>query len=320
MLRASFITNPLSHSVAKDGSVLEQTAIDVDRNSYVSRYHLTDFSTLDEIVRSICSHQSEMVFIEGGDGTVHGILSEFLRQSPSFPTFPKFVLLPGGMTNLVADLAGVTTPTPQKLHALLDGETSHQLTQLPLLTLTYGSDNQAYHGFLFSTGALPKATQYCLDQVHTKGIPGAQAVRMTLLKVLFSRGEARQAILGATPYDLTTPHMHMHGNHIISVATTLPKLMIGINPFWGTEDGPVRLTYVHENASHIIRNIMRLFRKNISGKHAEALKKGGFESWDVDEAQIYHSGPMVMDGEFLPLTDGPITLSASQPLSFVSLS
>ncbi|HFB55593.1 MAG TPA: hypothetical protein ENJ46_06675 [Hellea balneolensis] len=318
MLRANFITNPLSHSVAKTGSILDQTATDADRNAQINRYHLSDFSNLTDIVQSMSKDPPELVFIEGGDGSIHGVLSEFLRQSSSFTTLPNFVLLPGGMTNLVADLVGVTKPSPHKLHTLLDDTAPQRLTKLPLLTLTYGTDGRAYHGFLFSTGALPKATQYCLDQVHTKGIPGAQAVRMTLFKVLFSRGEARQTVLGATPYDLTTPNMHVRGNHVVSIATTLPKLMIGINPFWGAEKKPVRLTYVHEHASHLVRNIMRLFRKNISEKHIETLKKDGFESWNIDEAQIYHAGPMVMDGEFLPLTDGPITLSASQLLNFVS--
>lgn len=309
--KAAFLINPLSHAVLKHGSVLKKTALNTD----ILRYELDPFQGLPKAIDDIINQGIKLVFIEGGDGTVQGVLTAFLNRQDEFSKLPQFVLVAGGMTNLVARHVGIKKPTPEKIEAILNAPKSAQTAQLPLLRVQY--EDQDHSGFLFSTGAFPNGTRYCLDKIHTRGINGAAAVRTTLLRVLFRRGEERDAILGPTPMILKIDGETIKDDHIISLTTTLPGLMIGLNPFWGTGNGPVRISHVREGSKHLIINVARLFTRKPSTKLSAKLEAGGFRSWSVNTAILHHGGALVLDGEFLPQTSALITLSASQPLSFI---
>lgn len=311
--RAAFFVNPLSHTVAKRGSILDQSGTDRD----VHRVTIDDFKTLGEDVEQAINIGMDAVFIEGGDGTIQGVLSEVLKRETLFKKLPNIVLLPGGMTNMIVENIGVKKPSATKINALLAHPEGATVNTLPLLSVNPEKAEDAHFGFLLSSGAVPAATKYCLDQIHTKGIGGAQAVRTTLFRVLVGRGEEREKILSPTPLKLEMNGSVLEDNHLTSVATTLPKLMIGINPFWGVEDGPVRLTYVGPPIKHKTINIARMFKKSQSDKAKRAMKRDGFESWNLEQAVLTHSGPLILDGEILPQTDGPIKLSASTPLNFL---
>lgn len=310
-VKAAFLVNPLSYAVQKRGSVLAQSAL----GTSILRYELDLFQGLPKAIDDIIDNKVKLVFIEGGDGTVQGVLTEFQNRKDDFSTFPQFILLPGGMTNLVAGHVGIKKPTPPKIEAILDTSNAVQTAHLPLLQIQY--DTHSFSGFLFSTGALPNGTLYCLDKIHTRGINGASAVRTTLLRVLFKQGEEREAILGPTPMVLDVDGMKIEDAHIISIASTLPSLMIGLNPFWGTGRGPVRISHAKGGTKHLILNVLRLLKRKQSTKSIAKLGKAGLRSWSVDSATLHYDGPLVLDGEFLPQTNAPITLSASAPLSFI---
>lgn len=310
---AAFFVNPLSHTVAKRGSVLDRSG--TDKN--ILRIQIDNFKTLAEDMKNIAHSGIKTIFVEGGDGTIQAVLTEVLNQEKLFERLPNIVLLPGGMTNLIVEIIGLKKPTPQKVDQLIDQPETGNIAQLPLLRIDPQESAQTHYGFLFSSGALPAATQFCLDKIHTQGIGGAKAVRTTLLRVLMGRGEEREKILSPTELKLDFNDMSLNGDHLTSIATTLPKLMIGINPFWGTEDGQVRLTHAGPPIKHKVRNVARMFKKNQSEKARASMRADGFQSWNLNEATLTHDGPLVLDGEVLPDTKGPINLSASIPLSFL---
>ena len=94
--------------------------------------------------------------------------------------------------------------------------------------------------------------------------------------------------------------------------------MIGFHLFWGKGAGPVRLSHIKAGAKKKIRNVSRFVRKSQSETRIKKFKRDGFQSWNVDTATITHSGPMVLDGEFLPQTDKPVTISATTNFTFLS--
>ena len=313
-MKAAFFINPLSHTVSERGSVLEASAKDAD----ILRFNIDQFSDVSTQVEETANARTDTIFVEGGDGTIHGVLTEVLSQKEKFDSLPNVVLLSGGMTNLIASNIGIRKPTPKKIDRIIHTPEAAKSNHVPLLRLKADTSGKEYFGFLLSSGALPAATIYCLDKIHTKGIGGSAAVRTTLLKVLLGRGAERDRILAPTPLTLDTNKTHLEGAHLTSVATTLPKLMIGINPFWGTEDAPVHLTYAGPEVKNKVRNIARMFKSSQSEKAQAALRAGGFQSWNVDTAKLVHDGPFVLDGEILSDTSGPLTLSASEPVSFLS--
>ncbi len=313
MKNPAFIINPLSHSVAKSGSVLQKTGRTNRENCTV----LQSFETLNSAVANILKTGNDHVFIEGGDGTIHGVLSAFMNHQPHIDKLPEFTLLPGGMTNLVAAHVGLKRPSVKKLTGLMDGVRTPNRVDLSMLAVKAAGADKTHYGFLLSTGALPAATRYCLDHVHTKGIGGSAAVRSTLLKVMLGRKREREAILTPTPLYLDLGEKQLDGDHIVTITTPLPRLMIGLKPFWGKGDGPLMITHVRKNAKHLKRNIARMLLPGQSSRAHRALKRDGFQSWNIEHAKVRLDGEMVLDGEFLPRTNAPISLYATKPLRFI---
>lgn len=313
MPNPAFIINPLSHTVAERGSDLVRTGVTTKTNCHI----LNAFDTLPDAVAEILDHGREHVFIEGGDGTIHGVLSMFLAQQPDVDKLPEFTLLPGGMTNLVAAHVGLKRPSSKKIRTLLENPNTQKIVELPMLGAKASDNDNTNYGFLLSTGALPAATRYCVDHIHTKGVGGSAAVRQTLLKVLFGRGVEREIILKPTALSLDLENSKIDGQHIITIATTLPRLMIGLNPFWGTGDGNLKITHASKDARHVVRNVARMLLPGQSARASTKLKRDGFQSWSVNEATLQLSGEVVLDGEFLPKTDAPISLFATKPLRFI---
>ncbi len=313
MSSTAFFINPHSHTVAKHGSDLERAGVTNTSNSYI----LDTFGTLSSAVSQVFADKCKHVFIEGGDGTIHGVLSMFLAHEPDVSKLPDFTLLPGGMTNLVASHVGLKRPSRKKIIALVERPDTQKTVDLSMLGTKAENSETTHYGFLLSTGALPAATRYCVEHVHSKGVGGSAAVRSTLLKVLFSRGVERQIILKPTPLSLDLGSERIDDDHIISVATTLPRLMIGLKPFWGTGDGSLMITHANKDARHIKSNMARMLLPGQSARASATLKRNGFRSWNVDKAVMQLSGEVVLDGELLPQTDAPISLFATKPLRFI---
>jgi len=102
-----FVFNAASAKVAKKGALLPKIA---DKHNAILR-DVGDFSDVDTLVQDALSAKAEHIVIEGGDGTVQGILTEFLRHEKA-RNLPLFTLVPGGNTNQVARNVGLKSITP----------------------------------------------------------------------------------------------------------------------------------------------------------------------------------------------------------------
>jgi len=158
-----FIVNRLSERVAKKGSLLESVA----KETAVSCFILDAFEALPSAVKQSAIDKIDHVIIEGGDGTVQGVISAFLQQADIFEFFPKFSIVPGGMTNQVAKNIGLKATTVKALKSALGGDLD--ALEIPLLNVI-DSDGPSYSGFVFSTGAIPQITRYTTNELHKKGI------------------------------------------------------------------------------------------------------------------------------------------------------
>jgi len=298
-MRRLFIVNSLSERVARKGSVLHELYGDTE-----DIFYLDPFDHLPSAVERAAIDKVEHVIIEGGDGTVQGVISEFLRQEDRFANFPKFSIIPGGMTNQVAKNIGFASASPHRVKTKLASELSP--TNNPLL-IASELDGPDYSGFLFSTGAIPQITRYTTGQLHRKGIGGSLAVFGGILKGI--RGD------DATLMQLTSVHLDdlYEGEHLGTVITTLPGLILGLDPFWGEEEAPLRLTWVTSGYKKLGRNILGLWL----GRKSVDRRKDGIFSVCRNEINYSYSGPVVLDGEFLSFPSGKFTVRASRPVTFL---
>ena len=92
-----FIVNEASAKVAKKGALLPKYA----EHFGAQLRDVGDFSQIDALAKEILDSEANHVVSEGGDGTVHGVLTAFLKQSAR-AELPDFTLIAGGNTNQVA--------------------------------------------------------------------------------------------------------------------------------------------------------------------------------------------------------------------------
>jgi len=301
-MSALFIVNQLSQRVASKGARLAPIAASLG----VELYEVGDFKTLPAKVTEAAENKTRQIFIEGGDGTVQGVLSEFLRQAASFETLPDFAIIAGGMTNQIAKNIGLK---PALIKTALGGTLPKKT--MPLLTVRTG-DGATHNGFLFSTGAVPMVTEYTKSKLHKNGIGGSLAVAGGILKgISASNGE----VLQPTPIKLHCPNtdIHIEKQHIGTLLTTLPSLIMGLDPFWGKGEAPLRLTYVDDAYRGLYRNVASLW----AGNKSKDRSPHGLQSWNVNRADYDYNGPCVLDGEPLIAPSGQISVTASPTLNFI---
>ena len=300
-MRRLFIVNPLSERVARKGSVLELLAGEMGINCI----RLDPFDLLPAAVTQAAENDINHVIIEGGDGTVQGVLSAFLNQSEKFKTFPAFSIIPAGMTNQVAKNIGLKSASPNSVKAALN----RKLTPIdaPMLDVV-DIDGASYAGFLFSTGAIPQITRYTTSEIHKKGIGGSAAVLFGILKGLRGNDDALMKI---TPVSLVGLY---DGPHLGTVVTTLPSLIMGLDPFWGKENGPLRVTWVEGHYRRLARNVISLWMD----RKSKDRSPDGLHSKCVETLTYQYDGDIVLDGEFLSIPSGKFTVTATRPVTFLN--
>jgi len=299
-----FVFNAASAKVAKKGALLPTLA---ETHGAVLR-DVGDFSDVDSLVQDALAAKAEHIVIEGGDGTVQGILTEFLRHEKA-RNLPVFTIVPGGNTNQVARNIGLSAATPQAVtHALSDDKSFHHA---PLIRIKDKAQRK-YYGFLFSSGALPQVTDYTKEKIHDRGIGGSLAVIGGILKGATGTSEITSPT--KIKLNITADGTHkLRGPHLGTIVTTLPGLILGLDPFWGEGERPLRVTYVAGEYQKLVRHVASLWL----GKKNKDRSQDGLYSWTADGLKYRYKGPCVMDGEVLDLTKS-FKVSATKPIRFAT--
>ena len=295
-----FIVNLLSERVSQKGSVLEPLAIETG----ISCLRLDPFDVLPTAVTQAAKDKVSHVVIEGGDGTVQGVVSAFLYQADKFETFPAFSIVPGGMTNQVAKNIGLKSAKAKSVRTALDSSLTK--VEIPLLSII-DSDGPKYAGFLLSTGAIPQITRYTTSELHQRGVGGSAAVVGGILKGIRGNDDTLMQI---TPVVMDGIYK---GPHLGTVVTTLPSLIMGLDPFWGTGDAPLRLTWVDGTYRALGRHIFGLW----AGSKSKDRSADGLHSRRLDTLSYHYDGDIVLDGEFLSIPSGKFTVQPTRAVTFL---
>jgi len=89
---------------------------------------------------------------------------------------------------------------------------------------------------------------------------------------------------------------------------------MGLDPFWGDGDGPLRITWVDGSYKGLARNIMQVWM----GLKSKDRSADGLYSKRVDSLSYQYEGDIVLDGEFLSIPSGKFTVHATRPVTFLS--
>ena len=309
-----FIVNPNSGRVNRKGSWLEKTTQRMAHDGITHQFHwLKDFNNLPRIMMTAQEAQIKKIFIEGGDGSVQGVLSAFLRHNHSAPSWqPKFAIIAGGMTNQISKNIGL-----KPNHILSAIKSNMPCKTMPLLDIK--TEHSTHHyGFLLSTGAVPIMTEYTKQKLHGRGIGGSFAVIGGILKGVMSK---KNTLLKPTAIALNfeNPQQNIDKDHTGTILTTLPSLIMGLDPFWTDDndsqdpDRPLRITYVDAPYRKLPLHLLSLW----AGQKHKDRSADGFKSWILKQIDYHYQGPILLDGEIITSPENRFSITASQPLQFI---
>ena len=303
------ISNAKARSVAKQGSALSLAKLPKGGEHFVSQ----DRSDLLPLMKRAREEKREHILIEGGDGTVRTVMTALLNSYPDDEILPAVSILPRGTTNQIARNIGLKDLSDLK--EIQKGNIrSHvtSLVQIDRVNQEPDPSNPVY-GFLFSTGALPHVSRFAQDKLNGNGVGGGTAVVGAVLKAVTgdktrlmppAKHKMKAKLSGETLFKHKGPALG-------TIMTTLPSLMLGLDPFWGEEDAPLRMTWADSDSRKLGRNVAGLWM----GRKQDRAQDG-YHSHNIDRLTLKSKAPATLDGDFLELSGEKLRISASRPVTF----
>ncbi|MGE0237808.1 MAG: diacylglycerol kinase family protein [Parvibaculaceae bacterium] len=280
---------------------------------------LDDFSKLGTFLDEMAHARVSELFISSGDGTVQAIQTEIAeRHAPGF--VPRLVLLPHGTTNMTAADLGFRNRNVKVQADFIANREPRVLATRPTLRVANPRDGKVRHGMFLGTGAIWQATVFCQEAVHGVGLKGDFATFATLAaaiaKSLFTPANPNDPTRIDRPYDIELRQAGetvLADRHLLLLATTLDKLILGTRPFWGGKAGPIRVSTIPYPVPSIVRWLLPLMyggEDRTVPQGARSLSGGAFE--------IATRTPFVIDGEFFEApADGPLRLETGIEFTYV---
>lgn len=316
MTRAGLIVNPRSGKASGKGLALAEKLRDV-RN--VSVRVLERWDQLSRFIDELASEGVSDLFISSGDGTIQAIQTELAERRP-FTRLPRLALLPHGTTNMTAADLGFRHRSIEAQAAFLRDLQPAELRERPTLRCVNPADGRPRHGMFLGTGAVSMATLYCQEAFNAKGVKGSWATFATLAaavgRSLFSAPDPADRTRFDRPYPIAIEAgggRIVGGEHLLMLATTLDKLILGSKPFWGGKTGPIRASVF----PYPVPSIPRWLLPMMYGGENRRVPPGA-ASLCTDALTIRTSVSFVIDGEFFePPGDGGLRVETGPVFTYV---
>jgi len=319
-MTVGLIVNPKAGK--KSGYGLELAKLLESRENVIVKI-IERFETLGEMMDDFAVQKIDILFISSGDGTVQAIQTD-IAEKDRFSPRPQLCLLPHGTTNMTAaDLGfGIKSVQGQADFIVAAGAGARpvDVRKRATVRVVNPKDGMVRHGMFLGTGAAWQGTQFCQADVHKTGLKGNWATFATLatalLKGAFLPARADDTSRIDRSYEMTvtaTGKEMATGGQLMFLSTTLQKLILGVQPFWGGANGAMRSTIIGYPPPNVWRWALPLMR----GGEDRKVPAGAF-SFCADEILIETDCPFVIDGEFFdPPTDEPLRIETGPEFSYV---
>jgi hypothetical protein len=151
---------------------------------------------------------------------------------------------------------------------------------------------------------------------RSQGVFGSGVVTLSLIARHLS-GE-QNGILNPDEVAIRLDGKRLEGHSFrLVIASTLRRLFLRINPFWGREQAPIRFTALDPESTRQFANIVKVLRGRVPhdkrGDHEH-----GYTSHNVFTGELSLDCGLTVDGELFPPVPGrTVKLSADERLRFV---
>jgi hypothetical protein len=273
-----------------------------------------------EALASLARQNIDLLVVNGGDGTLQHTLTQILTTD-EFEHIPMVAPLRGGRTNMSAlDLGAHRSPT-QGLRGLLEdakaGQIARRMVDRPVLRVESLRDRRVNYGFFFGAGTIHRAialTHELFPYGRLQGALGASVVTAGL--ILRASASRLGGVLTPDKAQIVLDgDLVPRGEFMLMIASSLQRLFLRINPFWGEEKGAVRFTAVVSGAHRIAAAAPGILR----GKPRAFVKSDdGYTSRNVGTAQLRIDAGYTVDGEVIePRSDEIVRITSDHRVSFV---
>jgi hypothetical protein len=282
----------------------------------------TDPGTLIPAAREFDADGTELLIVNGGDGTVQLVLTALFDRDRTQPP-PLLVLLPGGTSNTIPGDVGWRQRPPDGLRAVLAaaarGRLDGHIARRDVLRIESSLWPSPQCGMQFSAGAVYNAISFAITQIQTRGAHGqllpAIGLFWALSRILTGRSDEvfPPMQFRATMDGKPLPEGPLLGN----LVTTLDHLFLGIHPFWSDEPGRVR----HSAIRYRWRRLLLALPAALRGRPGRFVtRENGFQSNNGEVLEMEVDAGFTLDGALFEAGPGThIRITATESASFLRL-
>lgn len=276
-----------------------------------------------DALRYLAERGVDVLAVSGGDGTLQRTLTELLSNGEIFPTMPHVAPLRAGRTNMSALDIGSDRHPVHALERLLrstrDNSIQFRLVTRPVLRVDLGAGESPQYGMFCGVGVIHRAIELVhrvFPRGRSQGVFGSSVVTFSLIARHLS-GE-QNGILNADDVSIRLDGKPLEGHSFrLVIASTLRRLFLRINPFWGHEQAPIRFTALDPESTRQLGNLVKVLRG-----HEPRDKRGegehGYTSHNVFTGELSLDCGLTVDGELFPPVPGRVVkLSADERIRFV---
>lgn len=284
----------------------------------VSYARLERFDELASVLRAFAAEGVGLLVISGGDGTISAALTQIFAHRV-FDECPRIAILPGGTSNTIAGDVGLRGRPLDALERCVrtfaSTPESCELVERMVIRVDYARAKPAVYGMFFGTAAVCDAISLRRRLFPQKWLPDPLAAAMTLAVVLGTAALGRRGVLSGQSIAVELDELAAAPRqYTIAIATTLERILLGGDPFWGTGAGAIKFTSIGSPPRGIVRHARRL----LYGNDRERLPPETFASARADRITLQMDCPFNLDGEFYaPDAAGEVCLSRTPPVRFV---
>jgi hypothetical protein len=319
-MTAGFVINPNARGGKGAGQMLADA---LAGKPGLRAERLDRFDDLSGILKTFGEEGFTTLFLSGGDGTVQATQT-LLAENNWFEAKPRLALLAHGSTNMTASTLGFKPRDPDRIMEIAaSGDYLARATdvkQRHTIRVVNPRNGGPRHGMFIGSGAIWRATKFCQNVVHEKGVRGEWATFATLATVagrfLFAKQDEDDddRIAQAYPMTVKTDGAVMtETDQLIFLATTLESLILGATPFWGKPASEMRVTSIDFPPPNLPAHIMKVMY-GIPNRNLPASCR----SRSATNVEIKTEASFVIDGEFFdPPSDAPLRLELGQNFSYL---
>jgi len=106
-------------------------------------------------------------------------------------------------------------------------------------------------------------------------------------------------------------------NPLLVFATSLDRLLLGMRPYWGTQEDKMHVTLVQNRPKRLWRSILPL----VTGRGAGLAEEDGYHSDNLSSLTLSLTGDYIIDGEIYTASKekGKVHISAKDSISVMEL-